>query len=59
MSAPGPSEIKSIITNSKEPLIFHNLLKWDILKWNLVDWNKNLGKEELQVRCGKILRTSV
>lgn len=56
---PNPEEIKNIISTSKEPLLFRNVLKWDILSWSLVDWNKELGKEELQIRCGKNLPTSV
>lgn len=59
MSVPSPEEIKNIINTFKEPLLFRNILKWDILSWGLVDWNKELGEEELVIRCGKNLPTLV
>lgn len=54
-----PSDIKTIISKAKEPLVIRNIIKWDILKWSLLDWNEKLGNEELQTRCGKNLPTPV
>lgn len=59
MSSPNPSDIKTIISNAKEPLVIRNILTWDLLSWSLLDWNEKLANEKLQTRCGKNLPTPV
>lgn len=54
-----PNSIKSTIDKAKEPFVIRNVLKWDILNWNLLDWSKELGDEQLQMRCGKNVPTTV
>lgn len=53
------SEIKSLILNSKEPLIFRKYLNWELVNWNLEKWQNLLQKENLVFRCGKKAFTKV
>ncbi|RZC35173.1 HSPB1-associated protein 1 [Asbolus verrucosus] len=57
MTEMDPHELKYLLLNSKEPILFKNKLDWGLFKWNLEDWERLLGNEELNFRCGKNLFT--
>lgn len=54
-----PQILKDVTRLSKEPLIFHDFIKWDVLKWNLEDWRTKLGDQPLQFRVGKCIFSEV
>ncbi|KAJ8936605.1 hypothetical protein NQ314_012220 [Rhamnusium bicolor] len=47
-----PDELRQLILNSKEPLLFKNLLTSKLLNWNLKDWRRILENKELEFRTG-------
>lgn len=47
------NNLKNIILNSEEPVVFKKFLKNEILQWNLNEWNHILENEELEFRSGQ------
>ncbi|XP_045460867.1 HSPB1-associated protein 1 isoform X1 [Harmonia axyridis] len=50
-------ELSDIISQTDEPLILPNYLKWNIIQWDLQKWNDVLGNEELEFRYGHNIKT--
>lgn len=59
LDKPRAEDVKNIILNTTEPVVFKNLLEWKILSWNLNDWSDRLGDQKLQFRCGHNKHTEV
>lgn len=53
-------QIKSLIENSNEPLLFTDYLKdWEMLKWSLQDWESKMGVKKLEFRSKTFVTTTV
>lgn len=52
-------ELKYIIENFNQPVIFKNLIKWQMLNWSLEDWKNKLKGEKLLCRKNNFLNIKV
>lgn len=59
MDTYNPEELKLLILNTREPLVFKHLLSSNLLNWSLKDWESKLKGEILEFRSGKFECTSV